>query len=88
MVLAVMVLLEWVAAFPVKGACTGTEFRTTQLGSSPLLVTASEMATDLPLGSIKLVRRNWESHGTDISIRGDGTYTVRARFLGKSRVIF
>ena len=37
--------------------------------------------------SIELKRRNWESHGADYLIDRDGSFTVHAQYLGKSKVV-
>lgn len=39
------------------------------------------------IDSIMLKRRNWENHGTDIVINKDGSFTVTAEFLGKSKQV-
>ena len=42
---------------------------------------------DLRFDSLLLKRRNWENHGTDIHLTGDGRYVVRAQFLDRSKKI-
>lgn len=57
----------------------------------PATLAADECAEQLkPLpmfDTIELFRRNWENHGTDISISSDGAYTVTAQYLGRSRKV-
>ena len=39
------------------------------------------------LESIELERRNWESHGTDVKIDQNGSFSVTAKYLGRSKII-
>ena len=44
-------------------------------------------STRSEIASIELKRRNWESHGADYLINRDGSFTVQARYLGKSKMV-
>ena len=43
--------------------------------------------TAIAFKSVELLRRNWENHGTDTRIYGDGSFTVNAVFLGESKKV-
>ena len=37
--------------------------------------------------SVELKRRNWENHGTNVNIKWDGSFTVTAIYLGRSKLV-
>jgi hypothetical protein len=57
-------------------------------GSGTRQVTAPQDTFKIEvLESIELKRRNWENHGTDVNIDQDGSFTVTAIYLGRSKIV-
>jgi len=67
--------------FMLPAGCSGQ-------GSSTRQTTVIQDALKLEvIESIELKRRNWENHGTNVNIAQDGSFTVTAIYLGRSKIV-
>jgi hypothetical protein len=80
---------------PVLAVCAGASERNriqdrTQERDSriPSVVAAiPTQACSLAIRAIELRRRNWENHGTDVTIDADGNFVVAVAYLGRHDAI-
>jgi hypothetical protein len=76
---AIFITVATILVFPVS--CSG------EGGSIRQTTKSRDTPNSGVFESIELKRRNWENHGTNVDIDQNGSFTVTAEYLGRSKLI-